>query len=131
VALGPIGSFTLGAMQWAPFDSPLRRPWDAAKNPSGVFVRREEPAQDGSQRFLVLANLCSHAGCAVSWEAEPARFTCPCHGGEFYADGSRASGPPPRGLYHCVWRTRDGQLEIRPPHYFTLQSAESDTSRSP
>jgi Rieske Fe-S protein len=50
---------------------------------------------------------------------------CPCHGGVYYASGERASGPPPRGLFRCVYRvTRaDGalQLEVRAPHYPTLQ----------
>jgi Rieske Fe-S protein len=45
---------------------------------------------------------------------------CPCHGGVYYENGERASGPPPRGLFHCVWRVKDGKLEIEAPHYPTL-----------
>jgi Rieske Fe-S protein len=47
---------------------------------------------------------------------------CPCHGGVYYENGDRASGPPPRGLYQCVWEVRDGQLFIQAPHYPTLQN---------
>jgi Rieske Fe-S protein len=38
---------------------------------------------------------------------------CPCHGGVYYEDGSRASGPPPRGLYQYEFRVRSGHLEVR------------------
>jgi hypothetical protein len=61
----------------------------------------------------------------VSWFQESGLFMCPCHGGVYYANGERASGPPPRGLFPCVYRiTRvRGQdvLEIQAPHYPTLQ----------
>ncbi len=46
---------------------------------------------------------------------------CPCHGGVYYANGERASGPPPRGLYHCEWRVKNGRLEVQAPHYPSLQ----------
>ena len=37
---------------------------------------------------------------------------CPCHGGVYYEDGSRASGPPPCGLFEYEWRIEDDRLEI-------------------
>ena len=46
---------------------------------------------------------------------------------EVSASGERASGPPPRGLFRCAWRVRNGRLEIQAPHYPTLQ----DTERRP
>jgi Rieske Fe-S protein len=82
-------------------------------------------------RFLILAVNCAHLGCPVEWFQESGLFMCPCHGGAYYANGERASGPPPRGLYPCVYRvTRDRgalNLEIQAPHYPTLQ----DTLRHP
>jgi Rieske Fe-S protein len=38
---------------------------------------------------------------------------CPCHGGAYYADGSRASGPPERGLFEYPYKIEAGQLLIR------------------
>ena len=38
---------------------------------------------------------------------------CPCHGGAYYEDGSRASGPPPRGLFEYEYEVRDGELWVR------------------
>ena len=37
---------------------------------------------------------------------------CPCHGGVYYADGSRASGPPERGLFTYDWKIASGELLI-------------------
>jgi Rieske Fe-S protein len=38
---------------------------------------------------------------------------CPCHGGVYYADGSHASGPPPRGLFEYTYKVEGGQLWVR------------------
>ena len=65
---------------------------------------------------------CAHLGCPVTWFPQSGLFMCPCHGGVYYENGERAAGPPPRGLFHCVWRVRDGQLEIQAPHLPTLQN---------
>jgi hypothetical protein len=38
---------------------------------------------------------------------------CPCHGGAYYQDGSRASGPPERGLFQYSYKVEDGKLFIK------------------
>jgi Rieske Fe-S protein len=38
---------------------------------------------------------------------------CPCHGGVYYADGSHASGPPPRGLFEYAHKIEGGELWVR------------------
>ncbi len=81
----------------------------------GAYVRRLD-----DNRFVVFAMNCTHLGCPVTWFPQSGLFMCPCHGGVYYENGERASGPPPRGLYHCVWRIRDGLLEIQAPHLPTL-----------
>jgi Rieske Fe-S protein len=92
-------------------------------------VRNVGPeAEHGTERFMVLAINCAHLGCPVSWFPQSGLFMCPCHGGVYYSDGARASGPPPRGLYHCVWRVRKGTIEIQAPHYPTLQDTLRDTA---
>ena len=104
----------------------------AARQPGQVAVltrrgagRENEVKVRLDPRFLVFAINCAHLGCPVSWFQESGLFMCPCHGGVYYANGERASGPPPRGLYTCVYRiTRDrgvDHLEIQAPHYPTLQ----------
>ncbi len=103
------------------FDNPLRQPWDGMTALTGVYVRNLGLDEQGNPQFLVLAVNCAHLGCPVSWFPQSGLFMCPCHGGVYYANGDRASGPPPRGLFRCAWRVREGRLEIQAPHYPTLQ----------
>jgi nitrite reductase/ring-hydroxylating ferredoxin subunit len=121
VPLGPVTRFPTGETLLVPFDNPIRAPWDGLASHTGVFVRSEGKDDAGKDRFLVLAVNCAHLGCPVSWFPQSGLFMCPCHGGVYYANGEHASGPPPRGLFHCVWRVRDGELEVQAPHYPTLQ----------
>jgi Rieske Fe-S protein len=94
-----------------------------------VYVRNEGPDEKKVDRVRVLAVNCAHLGCPVTWFPASGLFMCPCHGGVYYADGERASGPPPRGLYHCPWQVTEGRLEVRAPHYPTLQDTlEEDQS---
>jgi Rieske Fe-S protein len=37
---------------------------------------------------------------------------CPCHGGAYYQDGARASGPPERGLFEYPHKIEAGKLLI-------------------
>lgn len=37
---------------------------------------------------------CTHMGCEVTWSEARARYLCPCHDGEFDADGVPVGGPP-------------------------------------
>jgi Rieske Fe-S protein len=113
------------------FDNPIRQPWAGMVAFTGVYVRNqgqddEKPDQAKKQKFLVLAANCAHLGCPVEWFAESGLFMCPCHGGVYYSNGEHASGPPPRGLYQCVYRVTRIRgldvLEIQAPHFPTLQN---------
>jgi menaquinol-cytochrome c reductase iron-sulfur subunit len=129
VAMGPVKDFPRNETRMITFDNPLRQPWDGMTAYTGVYVRYE--GQDDAQqsdRFLVLAVNCAHLGCPVSWFPQSGLFMCPCHGGVYYSDGQRASDPPPRGMYRCVWRVRNGQLEIQSPHFPTLQDTLGGTA---
>jgi Rieske Fe-S protein len=125
VPLGPVGKFPVNETRLATFDNPIREPWDGMVAHTGVYVRNLGKGDDGQDRFLVFAVNCAHLGCPVEWFPQSSLFMCPCHGGVYYEDGSHASGPPPRGLFHCVWRVQDGQLEVQAPHLPTLQDTET------
>jgi Rieske Fe-S protein len=128
VALGKVAEFPFGETRTVAFDNPLRQPWDGVTAHTGVFVRREGPGEGAVDRFLVFAVNCAHLGCPVSWFPQSGLFMCPCHGGVYYANGQRASGPPPRGLFHCEWRVVDGNLEVQAPHYPTLHDTLDQTT---
>jgi Rieske Fe-S protein len=130
VPLGPVTNFPLNQTRLVDFDNPLRQPWDGIVARTGVYVRYEgedekEKDEAKKHKFLVLAVNCAHLGCPVSWFQESGLFMCPCHGGVYYASGERASGPPPRGLFHCVYQVTKVRgalhLEVQAPHYPTLQ----------
>ena len=130
VPLGPVKDFPLNQTRLVNFDNPIRQPWDGMVARSGVYVRYEgedkkQSDEAKSHKFLVLAVNCAHLGCPVSWFQESGLFMCPCHGGVYYATGERASGPPPRGLFRCVYRVTQARgvdhLEIQAPHFPNLQ----------
>ena len=123
VRLGLVDEFPENETRLVTFDNPLRKSWDGMVAHTGVYVRYEgkDTAEAGGHKFLVLAVNCAHLGCPVTWFPQSGLFMCPCHGGVYYEDGERASGPPTRGLFHCAWRVRDGQLEVQAPHLPTLQ----------
>jgi Rieske Fe-S protein len=121
VTLGPVSQFPVNETRLATFDNPLREAWDGITAHTGAFVRYLGKDEHDEDQFLVFAVNCAHLGCPVSWFPQSGLFMCPCHGGVYYADGERASGPPPRGLFHCVWQVQQGILEIQAPHYPTLQ----------
>jgi menaquinol-cytochrome c reductase iron-sulfur subunit len=116
VKLGSATGFPLNETRLHTFDNPLGTPWDATAARMGVYVRNL-----GENQFLVFAMNCAHLGCPVTWFPQSGLFMCPCHGGVYYEDGERASGPPTRGLFQCVWRIQNNQLEIQAPHLPTLQ----------
>jgi len=122
VPLGPIDKFPVGETRLATFDNPLGEPWDGMTAHNSVYVRFLGKGGDGKHKFLVFAVNCAHLGCPVEWFPQSGLFMCPCHGGVYYENGDRASGPPPRGLYKCVWRVKGDSLEIQAPHYPTLQN---------
>ncbi len=107
ISLGSIDQFPAGQTRLATYRNPLMRPWDGETGDTPCWVRRLE-----GEEFQVFAIHCTHLGCPVRWFSESKLFMCPCHGGVFYEDGSRASGPPPRGLYTYKYEIREGELYL-------------------
>ena len=107
VSLGGVIEFPVGETRLAFFKNPSTNPWDGQTDNVACYVRRES-----SDQFRVFAINCAHLGCPVRWFPPSQLFMCPCHGGVYYADGSRASGPPERGLFTYDWKIGSGQLQI-------------------
>ena len=97
-----------GRRGWPP--SATRSPVPGTAPPADIpcWVRRT-----AADQFQVFAINCAHLGCPVRWFPQSSLFMCPCHGGAYYADGARASGPPPRGLFQYEYKIEDDQLWIR------------------
>ena len=115
VSLGPVSNFPEGETRLATYRNPFSQVWDGHTANIACYVRRV-----GGEQFRIFAVNCTHLGCPVRWFPQSQLFMCPCHGGVYYSDGSRASGPPPRGLFEHEYRIKDGQLWIRTGHLPTL-----------
>ena len=107
VPLGPVSEFPEGETRLATFRNPFVMPADGKTVNTACWVRRIEADQ-----FQVFAINCAHLGCPVRWFPQSGLFMCPCHGGAYYRDGSRASGPPERGLFEYPHRIENGLITI-------------------
>lgn len=107
IDMGPLDNFPSGQTVLRTALDPNRLAWAGQTADWAVWVRRT-----GDQAFTVFAVNCAHLGCPVHWSGDANLFLCPCHGGVYYADGSVAGGPPPRGLFQYETRVTGGHLEV-------------------
>ena len=122
VSLGQIGQFPEGETRLATFRNPLVMPSDGKTVDTACWVRRVE-----GEKFQVFAVNCMHLGCPVRWFPQSGLFMCPCHGGVYYRDGSRASGPPERGLFEYPHRIENGMITIQAGELPTPVSSVAQT----
>jgi len=125
VSLGPVDAFPIGQTRLAEYVNPVVSPTDGETAKTSCWVRH---AEDGN--FQVFAINCAHLGCPVRWFEQSKLFLCPCHGGAYYIDGSRASGPPERGLFEHKHRIERGSLLILAGQLPTL-STEACNGKGP
>jgi menaquinol-cytochrome c reductase iron-sulfur subunit len=118
VPLGDVSEFPEGETRLATFRNPYVMPTDGKTVETACWVRRVE-----GEQFQVFAINCAHLGCPVRWFPQSKLFMCPCHGGAYYQDGSRASGPPERGLFEYAYKVENGLV--------TIQAGELPTPGSP
>src|ERR1700723_4550705 len=108
INLGPLSDFPEGETRLVNYRNPVTTPWDGQTGDIPCWVRRVS-----GSTFQVFAINCAPLGCPVRWFAQSELFLCPCHGGAYYQDGSRASGPPERGLFQYDYRIEGRQLLIK------------------
>ena len=101
--------------------SPILRS-ERGRYKSWVSLGELDVRRVAGEQFQVFAINCAHLGCPVRWFAQSGLFMCPCHGGVYYADGSRASGPPPRGLFEYAYKVENGKLLIEAGQLPTLST---------
>jgi len=108
ISLGSVDQFPSGQTRLAKYRNPVAHTSDGETADIPCWVRHTD-----GDRFQVFAINCAHLGCPVRWFPQSGLFMCPCHGGVYYADGSRASGPPERGLFEYALKIDDGKLHIQ------------------
>ncbi|MDR3738535.1 MAG: Rieske 2Fe-2S domain-containing protein [Terracidiphilus sp.] len=124
VPLGTVSEFPEGETRLVDFVNPVRTNSDGMTAKVACWVRRIQGDQ-----FQVFAINCAHLGCPVRWFAQSRLFLCPCHGGAYYEDGSRASGPPERGLFEYKYSIVDGKLLIHAGQMPTLSNEACNKPR--
>ena len=123
ISLGEASGFTPGETRLVSYTNPFANSWDGETAKIPAYVRCTDPGN-----FTVFAINCAHLGCPVRWFSESQLFMCPCHGGVYYADGSRASGPPERGLFTYEAKVDGGKLMINAGQMPTLKNRASSGS---
>lgn len=107
-SLGHVDDFKIGETVEVSFTDPSPLPWSGVTAKTAAWLRRKD-----QQEFVAFAIYCTHLGCPVRWISTANLFICPCHGGVFYADGTVASGPPPKPLVEYPVRVNAGLVEIQ------------------
>ena len=120
IPIGTINDFPVGETRLVDFRSPVASFDDGETAKVACWVRRISERQ-----FQVFAINCAHLGCPVRWFAQSKLFLCPCHGGAYYEDGSRASGPPERGLFEYRYKLAGDSLIIHAGDMPTLANQAS------
>jgi Rieske Fe-S protein len=126
VPLGAVSEFPEGQTRLATFRNPYVTPTDGKTADTACWVRHTEGG-----RFQVFAINCMHLGCPVRWFPQSGLFMCPCHGGVYYRDGARASGPPERGLVEYPWKVEKGRIIIQAGELPTPGGSASLDRRTP
>jgi Rieske Fe-S protein len=108
LSLGALDQFPAGQTRLATYRNPVANSSDGETANIPCWVRNVD-----GEKFQVFAINCAHLGCPVRWFPQSGLFMCPCHGGAYYSDGSRASGPPERGLFEYSYKLNQGKLLIK------------------
>lgn len=125
ITLGDLSEFPENQTRLAKFENPITSFADGDTDHIPCWVRRMQ-----GENFQVFAVNCAHLGCPVRWFPQSGLFMCPCHGGVYYEDGSRASGPPPRGLFEYPFKVENSKLMIEAGQLPTLSTTAKLVTRS-
>jgi Rieske Fe-S protein len=120
IPLGGLEQFPSGQTRLATYRNPVVNATDGDTADIACWVRNVD-----GRTFQVFAINCAHLGCPVRWFPQSGLFMCPCHGGVYYQDGSRASGPPERGLFEYQYKVEGGHLMIEAGQLPTLSTRAS------
>jgi len=75
------------------FQRVRRDGWKVVTEKAAAWV-----VKTGEQKVVAFSPVCTHLGCAVSWDSGDKAFVCPCHTSSFSPEGKVMAGPAPRSL---------------------------------
>lgn len=114
IAVSPV--FVSGCAP-APEDGTTRIALDAIPDDGAIHIPHQEQTVevrrvDGSFRAMSLS--CTHMGCTVRPHAGIGGYQCPCHFGQYDAEGRVLGGAPTHPLRRFRWRVERDDLLILP-----------------
>ncbi|MUG91280.1 Rieske 2Fe-2S domain-containing protein [Scytonema sp. UIC 10036] len=74
-----------------------------------VIIIRNPTENNG---LIAVNSTCTHAGCAVNWEANQKSFVCPCHESKFAPDGKVLGGPATKPLQTYTAKLEGGDVLV-------------------
>jgi menaquinol-cytochrome c reductase iron-sulfur subunit len=105
--VGKVSDFQLGKTVMVTFRNSDPLPWSGKTSETASWLRKVSDTD-----FIAFSVNCRHLGCPVRWQEDAEIFLCPCHGGVYNKDGSRAAGPPQLGLAKYKVRIQNEEVEI-------------------
>ncbi len=87
------------------FQRVRRDGWKTVTEKAAAWV-----VKTGEQQVVAFSPVCTHLGCAVSWNTGDKTFACPCHTSSFSPDGKVIAGPAPRALDRFDVKVENGKV---------------------
>jgi Rieske Fe-S protein len=104
---GPVEDLNPGAVEMLSYEFMVKDGWLVLPQRGFVWAKTE----DGG-KLRVFSSTCTHLACNVIWREEEEIFVCPCHSGQFDANGKNIAGPPTKPLAVLEHKIEDGNLKI-------------------
>ena len=105
--VGKVSDFQTGKTVMVTFRNSDPLPWSGKTSETASWLRKVSDTD-----FIAFSVNCRHLGCPVRWQEDAEIFLCPCHGGVYNKDGSRAAGPPQLGLAKYKVRIQNEEVEV-------------------
>lgn len=97
----------LNEPQQVVFERVRRDGWKTVTEKSVAWVVKTD-----EEKVVAFSPVCTHLGCAVSWNAGGKTFACPCHTSSFSPEGKVLEGPAPRPLDRFDVRVAEGKVML-------------------
>lgn len=85
---------------------------DAWNRASNVKIGSAWVLKRGGE-LVAMSTVCPHLGCAIDYDADGARFVCPCHDSYFDMDGKETEGPSPRAMDRLELVSAENLVRVR------------------
>lgn len=93
IRVADVSAIPVGEPFGVTFAETVKDAYNVAVLPHNAYALKKSDTD-----ITVYSPVCPHLGCQVYFDRQAKVYVCPCHGSHFALDGSRVSGPTPRGL---------------------------------